>query len=73
MGPGRIRTGDYSDYAGQRFGLRDIDFLDFGVGLGAEQRLAVEHVRQCQIVAVDYLSGDLFVRVDARYRFADDS
>ena len=72
MGPRRICASDHSNDARQLFGFFGINAFDLGMGLGAKQHLAVKHIRQNEIVAIDYLAGDFFVGVNPRNGFADD-
>lgn len=47
-------------------------FFYFGVGFGTEESLAVEHVGQHEIVAVNNLPRDFFIGIDPGNRFSDD-
>ena len=72
VGPGRVFACHYRNHAGELLGLLRMDLFYFGVGFGTEESLAVEHVGQHEIVAVNNLPRDFFVGIDPGNRFSDD-
>src|SRR5262249_16809995 len=72
VNPRRVLAGDDRDDARISPRLVGVDALDLRVRLRAEKNLAVDHVRQDEIVAVDGFPGDFLVRVDARDRLSYD-
>src|SRR6476620_9535902 len=72
MGPGGVFACHYRNHAGELLGLLRMDLFYFGVGFGTEESLAVEHVGQHEIVAVNNLPRDFFIGIDPGNRFSDD-
>ena len=72
VSPGGVFACHHRNHAGQLPGLLRMDLFYFGVRFGTEKSLAVKHVGQHEIVAVNNLPRDFFVGIDPGNRFSDD-
>ena len=70
--PGRIFAGHDRDDAGILLRLHCIDAFDLCMRLRAKKDLAIKHVREDEIVAINGLPRDFFVNVNPSDWFAND-
>ena len=68
-----IFAGDHGDDAGQRLGLRGVDALDVGMGVGTAQNGGVRHAMEFDIVEVVTFAGDQLGIFAALERLPDHS
>ena len=69
---GQVRSGDHRMDPREVLRALRVDRDDARVGVGAAQRLRVQHARQLDVVGVDGRAGRLRVAVDLAVRLADD-